>query len=91
MFQSRPTPSSEKSKFTDQSAANVCCLPYPAHTRRFTSYTINTELIEQKNITPGAAEHRGNKNVGVSTCTIVGIHRFVCVCVCVCVCMRARV
>jgi len=48
---------------------------------------INTDLIEQKRSTPGAAEHRGIQNVGVSTCTIFGIYRFVCVCVCVCVCM----
>lgn len=43
---------------------------------------INTELTEQKHSTPGATEHRGIQNVGVSTCTIVGIYRFVCVRAC---------
>jgi len=37
-----------------------------------------TGLTEQKRITAGVAEHRGNQNVGVSTCTIVGIFRCVC-------------
>ena len=51
--------------------------------------TVNTQLTEQKLNTPGAAEYRGIQNVGVRTCTLVGIYRFVCVCVCVRVCVRA--
>jgi hypothetical protein len=51
---------------------------------------INTELTEQKPSTPDAAEHRGIQNLGVSACTIVGIHWFVCLFVCVCVYVYAR-